>query len=531
MTHFSWLIDGTIIGLYLVITLTAGVFVRKYVGKVEHFLVAGREVNVYLGIASLAATEFGVVTCMYSAQLGYNHGFAGAMPGILQALAMFFVGITGFCVKPLREAGVMTIPELFEKRYGPRIRWAAGVVIVLGGLLNMGVFLRVTGEFLMLVCGFDPAWKFTGHLDLFGSALTFQVGYLEIMMTGILVIATVYTVLGGMLSVLVTDFLQFIVMSIGLLAVTGMILVYVGWDRLVESVNTHYQAGGFNPVANPALGWSWVLFNPFVNLAATLTWQTTISRLLAAKDAKTGRQIYTRTSFFFVCRFLIPAVWGIAAMAILTPQMMSILSPELQPKASLYAMPIFLSTFLPIGLMGMLVAAMLAADMSTTSSYMITWGSVIYNDVMAPFRKTKWSERRGILWNRMIVALIGVFLLVYGLWYPLSGNVWDYLAVTGTIYLASICTMLIACCYWKRANSWGAAGAIFVGAAIPLTYLALQLIPVTGDWIKANLGDKGMHYSGIAAFVSAAVAMIIGSLLKPGHNQQNVAAISTAGGE
>ena len=46
-----------------------------------------------------------------------------------------------------------------------------------------------------------------------------------------------------------------------------------------------------------------------------LTWQTTISRLLAAKDTKTGQQIYTRTSFFFVCRFLIPGVWGIAALA------------------------------------------------------------------------------------------------------------------------------------------------------------------------------------------------------------------------
>ena len=55
---------------------------------------------------------------------------------------MFLVGVTGFCIKPLRDSGVMTIPELFEKQFGPRIRWAAGVVIVLGGLLNMGVFLR-----------------------------------------------------------------------------------------------------------------------------------------------------------------------------------------------------------------------------------------------------------------------------------------------------------------------------------------------------------------------------------------------------
>ena len=90
-------------------------------------------------------------------------------------------------------------------------------------------------------------------------------------------------------------------------------------------------------------------------------------------------------------------------------------------------MPFFLSQFVPIGLMGLLLAAMLAADMSSTSSYMITWGSVIYNDILAPFRKTRWSERRGLLWNRSLVALIGLFLLFYGLLYPLKGNVWDYL--------------------------------------------------------------------------------------------------------
>jgi len=87
MTHFSW-IDGSIVGLYLVATMVIGLKVRKYVGKVETFLVAGREMNVFLGIASLAATEFGVVTCMYTAQNGFRHGFAGVTPGILMALAM-----------------------------------------------------------------------------------------------------------------------------------------------------------------------------------------------------------------------------------------------------------------------------------------------------------------------------------------------------------------------------------------------------------------------------------------------------------
>src|SRR6266700_3187104 len=101
MTKFNWLLDGSIIGVYLLATMIAGIMVRKYVGKVEHFLIAGREMDLYLGIASLAATEFGIVTCMYTAQNGYEFGFAGATPGLITAAAMFLVGVTGFCVRPL----------------------------------------------------------------------------------------------------------------------------------------------------------------------------------------------------------------------------------------------------------------------------------------------------------------------------------------------------------------------------------------------------------------------------------------------
>ena len=132
MTHFNWLLDGSIVGLYLLLTMVAGLWVRKYVGKVEHFLVAGREMDLFLGIASLAATEFGIVTCMYTAQNGFQKGFAGATPGLLMAAAMLIVGVTGFCIKPLRDSGVMTLPELIDKKFGPNIRWASGVVIVLG---------------------------------------------------------------------------------------------------------------------------------------------------------------------------------------------------------------------------------------------------------------------------------------------------------------------------------------------------------------------------------------------------------------
>jgi SSS family solute:Na+ symporter len=480
--------DGGIVGLYLVATMAAGIMVRKYVGKVEHFLLAGREMDLYLGIASLAATEFGIVTCMYTAQNGYEKGFAGATPGLLNALAMLLVGLTGFCVKPLRDAGVMTIPELFQKRFGSRVRWLSGVVIVLGGLLNMGVFLRTGGDFLVTICGFDAR-------------------YLVWMMGALLITVAIYTIMGGMLSVLVTDFLQFVVMSVGLIAVTVLILKNVGWGAMTAAVEQHYGAGGFNPFKNPDMGWQYVLFNAFLNLAAVLTWQTTIQRLLAAKDTKTGQRIYTHTSFFFVCRFLIPAIWGIAALATL--------APEVVGKDTILAMPKYLGLAVPTGLMGILIAAMLAADMSTDSSYMLTWGSVIYNDIMGPFRKTQWSDKKGILVNRMIVAVIGVFLFFYGLFYQIEGDVWTYLGVTGTIYLSSMSVLLIACCYWKRANSWGAVGAIVCGAFFPVMFLILEKTS-----LPRELYPKAPYYSGIASYLLAALAMIVGSLLKPQRTMQ-----------
>ncbi len=489
MSGFS-AVDGAIVGLYLLGTMFAGLAVRRYVGRVEDFLLAGREVDVHLGIASLAATEFGIVTCMYTAQNGFLYGFAGAVPGLLQAAAMLVVGLTGFGVGPLREAGVATLPELFEQRFGPRVRWAAGVVIVLGGLLNMGVFLRTGGEFLLQVTGAGAAAGAGGWV---ASHL------LEIAMTALLLLVAVYTVLGGMLSVLVTDFLQFVVMSAGLLVVTFLILRHVGWGALVDAVQAHRGAGGFNPLANPTMGWPYLLFNACLQLASVLTWQTAIQRVLSARDARTGRRIYTGTSFFFVARFLVPGIWGIAALAVLGPG-----------ADSLHAMPGYLATILPVGLMGLLVAAMLAADMSTDSSYMLTWASVIWNDILRPLHRGLWGDRRGLRWNRLIVAGIGVFLLLYGLWYPLKGDLWTYLGVTGTIYLASMSTLLVSCCYWRDANGTGAAAAIATGAAIPVAYLVLEQLPATGAFAHDTIGP---YWSGLAAYAGSALAMLIGSKL------------------
>jgi SSS family solute:Na+ symporter len=482
MSNFNWLIDGPIVLIYLAGTITCGLLIRRYVRKVDDFLVAGRNVNLYLGIASLAASEFGIATCMGNAELGFKYGLAGVTPGIALAVAMFVVGYTGFCIKPLREQKVITLPEFFEKKFGKRVRWACGVVIVLGGLLNMGVFLRQAGDFLSIVCGFDPS-------------------YLEVVMTVILAGIALYTILGGMLSILVTDYIQFIVMSTGLIIVILMIIFKFGWTPMLDAAQQNIGPGAFNPFVNPQYGIDRILLDVFLAFAAVLTWQTMISRVLSSKNSRTGRRIYMNTSPFFLVRFVLPAILGMGALYYF--------GTDFQDK-SILAMPQFLSLVIPVGLIGILVASMLAADMSTNSSYMLAWSSVIYNDIMKPVHKGRWSEKKGLFWNRVLIACIGIFLLLYGLWYPLKGDLWVYLQVTGTIYLSSMSVILIAACYWNKANNWGAFAAIIAGAFIPVGFLVMQEIEFTQPLTQ----KIGPYKTGVATYLVAAFAMVAGSLIK-----------------
>jgi solute:Na+ symporter, SSS family len=174
---------------------------------------------------------------------------------------------------------------------------------------------------------------------------------------------------------------------------------------------------------------------------------------------------------------------------------------------SMTAMPAYLNKVLPVGLLGLVIAAMIAAEMSTVSGYMLTWATVIYNDLISPFRTRPHSRAANLLITRGIVVAIGAFLLFFGLWYQLPGNAWDFLAVTGTIYLASVFTLLVAGLYWPRANSYGAIAALILGAIGPITFLI-----VNGNVTKEKQIPAAL--AGAASFGLAFAGMIVGSLLK-----------------
>ena len=498
-THGNWAwIDNVIVLVYIVITVGIGFWMKRFAGRLENFIVAGRNVNIYLGIASLAATEFGLLMVMVAAQGGYTKGFSVIFLGVAAGVIMLAMGWTGFVVKKLRATGAVTIPEILEKKYGSRVRWWSGVFVATGGILNMGVFLRIAGEFVVYFIGMGE-----GAVEIMG----FRLGYLELIMTAMLALTLLYTSAGGMLSILVTDLAQFLLMGIGVVWMTLMCVSKFGWFTLVDKVRTVHGPGGFNPFLSEGYGPWYVLYIFLFMFVGQATWQTQISRLLSAKDERTAAKMYSWAGFYFIGRWALPAVWGITALLIVDPALFPVND---KVDASRLATPTALGMITPSGLAGLIMASMLAAEMSSISSYLLSWATVIVHDIVKPMRRNGLEPKAELFWTRVAVVAIGVFLVFFGLWYKLEGMVWDFLATTGSIYMSAMGALLIAGLYWKRAHRTGAYAALFLGAFFPLSCLTYNQLVAREILHTAKIPE---YLSGLASLTAAALGMVIGSLL------------------
>jgi SSS family solute:Na+ symporter len=475
------LIDWVIVVSYLLLTLAAGFWAARYAQNLSGYLVAGRNVKIALGVATFAATEFGTITFMYFAELGYVSGFACFSIGVLAMLAYFVIGKTGFIVEPLRRLEVMTIPEFYEVRFSRNVRLLGGILLFLGGVLNMGIFLKFDGIFLSEVMGFGQ-------------------GALVVTMIGMLVIVIFYTILGGMFSVVVTDYLQFVVLSLGLLATTVLVLTKVDIPLLSASVFRQFGEGGFNPLVNPRFGWAFLVWVFVTNLAAAALWQPGISKALASESPEAARKIFFYTSLTFAGRAIVPMFLGIAALALL--------GPGESPTA---AVPKLLGRIVPSGLLGLIVAGMLAASMSTYSAYLLAWSSVGARDIVGGLRGKDLDEGSTIRLTRWFALFIGLFMLVFGLWYRIPDTAYQYLFITGAMYTAGALSCVAAGLYWQRATKQGAYAALLLGAVGPVGFLVLERFQGSlPPWLRFV---TDVNVSGLLSFVLAAAGMVAGSLL------------------
>ena len=478
--NFSF-IDWIILVIYLLLTVAVGVWVRRYVENLSGYLVAGRRIKTSLGVATFAATEIGTITFMYFGELGYVSGFACFIIGPLSMLAYMVVGKTGFIIVPLRRHQVMTIPEYYELRYSRGVRLLGGIILFLGGVLNMGIFLKFDGIFLSEAMGF-------------GSQAV------SIIMLVMVIVVIGYTVLGGMFSVVVTDYIQFVVLSIGMLVATIAILLQLDLVQMGSVVSQQFGESGFNPLVNSRFGWMFIVWIFISNIAAGALWQPGTSKALASENPQVAKKVFFFTSLTFAGRAMVPMFWGVAALVLLGPG-----------ESSTTAMPKLLGAITPRGFLGLIVAGMLAASMSTYSAYLLAWSSVATRDVIACFRAKDLSESATIWLTRVLAVLIGLFLLIFGLWYQIPDTAFQYLFITGAMYTAGALGCVAAGIYWKRANTIGAYCALAMGALAPAAFLVLEKSRDSLPWWLAFASD--VNVSGLLSFTLAFVGMIAGSLL------------------
>jgi len=499
-TNFtSW--DWLIVAVYLSISVIIGLFVKRYIKNMSDYIGAGRALGTALGVATLTGTEMGLITVMYSAQKGFTGGFAAFHIALVAGVVTFFVGFSGFIVGRLREMEVLTIPEYYERRFDKKTRVLGGIMLALGGILNMGLFLKVGSMFIVGVTG-----------------LSTQGWALPMVMITLLVLVLIYTVMGGMLSVVVTDYIQFVVLSFGLLIAVGFVIANLGWATLYETVTAEMGPAGFNPfMEGSGFGADYVLWQVFTaGLVSCAIWPTAVARALAAKSPAVVRKQFMWSSISFTIRFMIPNFLGIAALVYITvkaPELKQLFFPADGVKAldNLYAMPIVLGRIIPAGLIGIISAAMIAAFMSTHDSYLLCWSSVITQDIVAPLTKGGLSTAARIKLTRVLIVVIGLYILYWGLVYDGGDDIWDYMSVTGAIYFTGAFAVLVGGLYWKGASSNGAFLALLSGLCA-----ILGLGPVK-EAVGLNLEGAQV---GLLTVVFSLIVLVVGSLVFPDKNKE-----------
>ena len=479
-TNFTALDWGIVVG-YLLMSVIIGVFAQRFAGNMTAYISAGRSVGTWLGVATMTGTELGLVTVMYAAEAGYNGGFAAFHIAVIAGVVTLVVGLTGFVVGPLRKEGVLTIPEYYEKRFGRRVRVLGGVVLASACILNMGLFLKLGAKFIVGVTGLPPD----------GVAL-------PIVMTLLLGLVLFYTVLGGMVSVIITDYIQFVVLSVGLLVTTFMAIGKLGWNNIfnpvVPAAVTFNKEAWLNPIHQSShFGPTYVAWMVVAGgLVGCAIWPTAVARALAMESVPAVRRQFQVSAISFVVRMLIPNFWGICAFVFImtqAPDLFALFNPAdgSDPQlSSMDAMPIFLGRLLPAGLIGLISAAMIAAFMSTHDSYLLCWSSVITQDVIAPLYGDRLKDRARIRITRWSIVLIGAFLWGWGLFYKGSDDLWSYMAITGAIYFTGAIPVLVGGLYWSKASSAGAFWSLVVGCSA-----VAGLEPIRELCVRGYLGLVG----------------------------------------
>lgn len=377
-----------IVSLYLVFMLGIGFYSsKKAIKNSNDYLVAGRRLPWWLLVGTLAATEIGAGSTMGVTQKAYGEwGLSSAW--YIWTMAISFL-IIAFIAPMLRRSEVRTIPEFFLQKYGRANHILTSLIMFFPLIGLTAVQMIATATIFSTITGFDYTTS-------------------ALVSCGVIV---VYTVLGGMWSVSLTDFYQWLLIVIGMgITVPFVIMKSGGWSEMISYIpeaKLHIIDG---------MGWSTIISLIIMYATSMLVGQEVTQRLYSAKNEKNVFWGSLITAGFYVIFAFIPPILGLSIYAL---QNKGIISADLINNFNdMYALPLLAISTLPPIIVGLLFAGLISATMSSASSNLLGAASILTNDIWVEYFNKDAEDDSKVKLIRILVAVVGIISLAIAIFNP-----------------------------------------------------------------------------------------------------------------
>lgn len=451
-------IDWIIIALYFVVSITIGIIMARKAGRsTGDFFLSGRKLPWYIAGTSMVATTFAADTPLAVTELVSENGIAGNWLWwnmLLGGMLTVF-----FFARLWRRAEILTDCEFVSIRYsGKPARFLRGFrAVYIGIFMNVIVIAWVNLAMLKILQVMFPDFAINGHTSfmMLGNEMSIHM----VLVGGMLAFVALYSALSGLWGVSLTDTFQFVIAMGGtiVLAIVALNAPEIGGVEGLKAKLPEWvfeftpQVGDGQPVSSVGgvMQMSVVAFVAYLGVQWWASWYPgaepggggyIAQRMMSAKNEKHS---LLATLWFQVAHFAIrPWPWIIVALVAL------VLYPDAPDKGATFIM--VMRDYLPAGLLGLLMAAFLAAFMSTVASQTVWGTSYIVNDLFRPFIKPKAEEKYYVKISRLTTVLLMILSFVVTGFFEQISDAWKFiLACSGGIGL-----VLLLRWFWWRINAW-----------------------------------------------------------------------------
>ena len=455
-------LDWIVVAAYLGGTLTLGVWLaRRGSRSLADFFVGGRSIPWWLAGASMAATTFNVDTPLYVTGLVARRGIAGNWEW--WSFACTHVMMAVVLARLWRRATIMTDAELIELRYGGRpaaiLRGTRALLFAIPiNCLGIGYGMLAKRK-VIVALGVLQSLPLPGDPQLWA-------------VMAIVLVVLVYSTAAGLWGVVATDFLQLLLALAGALLVAGFALHQVGGLAPLRAQLVGAGRGASLHLL-PHPGDVALPFGTFLAYIGLQWWAYRgadgggmfVQRLSSVRDERSAERA---AGLFNVVNYVVRTwPWVVVALAAM------VVLPGLRDPETAY--PLMMLHYLPVGVLGLVVASLIAAFMSAVSTQ-INWGaSYIVRDVYQRFVSHEAPERRLVLVGRAASILIAVLAAAGSLAMQDVGKIFRFIILVGN----GSGTVLLLRWFWWRVNAWAEWAALL---AAPLIALLATFVPALGQW-------------------------------------------------